>query len=219
MLSVRVSVCDTLVFSLISWKCTDGYSSVSADTLTSIRCTYMTESKGLGPILLELLPFEFFFLNAVKSLTDGWNLTKLAQIHHQDGGKKWLDFGDLNLIFKVTTLYKYSKSEPCVHTISWINRWNLTKLAQIHHWNWGKKWLDFGDLYLVFKVTPALWNSNFNTKKLVCTLYHVFPNILKMQWWIFINFIFCRHIDINKVYLHKKKVRARGQFSLSCCSL
>ena len=30
-----------------------------------------------------------------------------------------------------------------------------------------------------------------------------FPNILKMQWWIFISF--CRHIDINKVYLHKKK--------------
>ena len=30
-----------------------------------------------------------------------------------------------------------------------------------------------------------------------------FPNILKTQWWIFINF--CRHIDINKVYLHKKK--------------
>ena len=30
-------------------------------------------------------------------LTNGWNLTKLAQIHHQDGGKKCLDFGDLDL--------------------------------------------------------------------------------------------------------------------------
>ena len=38
------------------------------------------------------------------SLTNGWNLTKLAQVHHKDGGKKWLDFGDLDLIFKVTTL-------------------------------------------------------------------------------------------------------------------
>ena len=43
------------------------------------------------------------------SLTNGWNLTKLAQIHHQDGGvggggEKYLDFGDLDLIFKVTTL-------------------------------------------------------------------------------------------------------------------
>ena len=30
-----------------------------------------------------------------------------------------------------------------------------------------------------------------------------FPNILKTHWWIFINF--CRHIGINKVYLHKKR--------------
>ena len=38
------------------------------------------------------------------SLTNGWNLTKLAQIYHQDGGKKQLEFGDIDLIFKVTTL-------------------------------------------------------------------------------------------------------------------
>ena len=30
-----------------------------------------------------------------------------------------------------------------------------------------------------------------------------FPNILKTQWWIFINF--CRLVDMNKVYRHKKK--------------
>ena len=30
-----------------------------------------------------------------------------------------------------------------------------------------------------------------------------FPYILKMQRWIFINF--CRHIDINKMYIHKKE--------------
>ena len=30
---------------------------------------------------------------------------------------------------------------------------------------------------------------------------YLFPNTLKTQWWIFVNF--CRHIDINKVYLHK----------------
>ena len=40
----------------------------------------------------------------ITSLTNGWDLTKLAQIHHQYGGKKWLEFGDLDLIFKVTTL-------------------------------------------------------------------------------------------------------------------
>ena len=38
------------------------------------------------------------------SLTNGWKLTKLAQIHHQDVGKKWFYFDDLDLIFKVTTL-------------------------------------------------------------------------------------------------------------------
>ena len=38
------------------------------------------------------------------SLTNGWILTKLAQIHHQDKGKKLFDFGDLDRIFKVTTL-------------------------------------------------------------------------------------------------------------------
>ena len=30
-----------------------------------------------------------------------------------------------------------------------------------------------------------------------------FSNILKTQWWIFINF--CRHTDINTVHPHKKK--------------
>ena len=33
-------------FFLISWKRRDGYSSISADTLISIRCTYIRESKG-----------------------------------------------------------------------------------------------------------------------------------------------------------------------------
>ena len=31
-------------------------------------------------------------------------MTKLAQIHPKDGGKNCLDFGDFDLIFKVTTL-------------------------------------------------------------------------------------------------------------------
>ena len=63
-----------------------------------------------------------------------------------------------------------TKNQPCMHYISWINSWNLTKLAQIHHWDGGNKWLDFGDLDLIFKVTPALWNSNFDRKKLMCIL-------------------------------------------------
>ena len=36
--------------------------------------------------------------------TSGWVLTKLAQTHYLDEGKKLLDFDDLDLIFKVTIL-------------------------------------------------------------------------------------------------------------------
>ena len=40
--SVRPSVCPSVtLFFLISLKCSDGYSSVSADTLISISCTYI----------------------------------------------------------------------------------------------------------------------------------------------------------------------------------
>ena len=44
-----------------------------------------------------------------------------------------------------------------------------------------------------------------------------FFNILKRQWWKFIKF--CRHIDIDKMYIYNRKLRARGQFCWSYCSL
>ena len=47
--------------------------------------------------------------------------------------------------FSRSLLYKVSVNDCCVHPISWIIRWNLFKLAQILHWDEGKKWLDFGD--------------------------------------------------------------------------
>ena len=34
-----------------------------------------------------------------------------------------------------------------------------------------KKWLDFSDLDLIFKLTPALWMSNFDQKKSLAVLY------------------------------------------------
>ena len=52
----------------------------------------------------------------------------------------------------------------CLHSIYWTNRWILTKLAQTHYWEGEKKWLDFGDNDLIFKVTSAL--SNFDQKSL-----------------------------------------------------
>ena len=56
----------------------------------------------------------------------------------------------------------------CLHSIYWTNRWILTKLAQTHYWKKGKKWIDFGDLYLIFKVTPTLWNFQILTKTSLC---------------------------------------------------
>ena len=48
----------------------------------------------------------------------------------------------------------------CLHSFFWTNRWILTKPAQTHYWDGGKKRLHFGDLDLIFKVTPALWMTN-----------------------------------------------------------
>ena len=38
-------------------------------------------------------------------------------------------------------------------------------LTQTHYWEGRRKWLDFGDLDLIFKVTPALWNFQILNKK------------------------------------------------------
>ena len=62
--SVCPSVCPsaTLIFFLIiSWKCSDGYSSTSVDTLISIRCTYIRENKGWDQCSWSYLYFYFFF--------------------------------------------------------------------------------------------------------------------------------------------------------------
>ena len=44
-----------------------------------------------------------------------------------------------------------------------------------------------------------------------------FFNTLKRQWWKFIKF--CRHIDIDKMSVYNRKLRARGQFCWSYCPL
>ena len=49
----------------------------------------------------------------------------------------------------------------------------------------GKKLLDFGDLDFIFKVKPAFWMSNFDQKKLVCTL----SLELNDEFWQ--NFVYC----------------------------
>ena len=37
-----------------------------------------------------------------------------------------------------------------------------------------------------------------------------FLNVLKRQWWKFIKL--CRHIDIDKMYIYNKKLKARDQY-------
>ena len=133
------------------------------------------------------------------------------------GGKKWLDFGDLDLIFKVTPahwnfqmltqnlrlsapylLHQMTNSGQTSYivTLRWfkdlIGFWwtwpnfqghhtiKIVKMSLVCilspepiggfwpnlHWDMGKKWLDFGDLDLIFKVTPTLWMSNLDQKSL-----------------------------------------------------
>ena len=57
-----------------------------------------------------------------------------------------------------------------------------------NYWNMGKKWLDFGDLDLIFKVTPALWMSNFDKK---ACLHH----ISWTKWWILAKLYVLYHWD------------------------
>ena len=73
--------------------------------------------------------------------------------------RKKSDFGDLHLTFKVKPAIwntNFDKKKAGVHTFSLAIGWNPTELVQIHHVYKGKKWLDFGDLDIIFKVTPAL---------------------------------------------------------------
>ena len=73
----------------------------------------------------------------------------------------------------------------CLLSIFWTSGGILTKLAQTHYLDEGQKLLDFGDLDLIFKVSRALWMSNFGQKQLVCTL-SLEPND---RFWP--NFMYC----------------------------
>ena len=83
-----------------------------------------------------------------------WILTKLEQLYFCDMKKNWLDFGDLDPIFKVTG--GLCLKMACLHHITWMNGWFLTKLAQLYCSDRDKNWLEFGDLDAIFKVTRGL---------------------------------------------------------------
>ena len=91
----------------------------------------------------------------------------------------------------------------CLHSISWTNKWILTKLAKTYYLE-GGNWLDFGDLDLIFKVTPALWNFQILTPKSLSASYLLnqmtdfsqtsfivtlgsFKDLIRF-WWPWLNF-------------------------------
>ena len=54
-------------------------------------------------------------------------LTRFAWIQHLDMVKSWIGFDVLDLIFKVTVRLNLC---VCLHVISWIIGWNVTKFAK-----------------------------------------------------------------------------------------
>ena len=58
----------------------------------------------------------------------------------------------------------------CLHSITWTSGWItcMTKLAQTHYWEGGKKWLDFGDLDL---ITRSHQHFEILTKKCLSAPY------------------------------------------------
>ena len=70
------------------------------------------------------------FLHSVL-LISGWILTKFEQIQHLE---KYKNFGDLDLISKVTRALRMPNSgnrNACLHLVSGINGWTQSKFARI----------------------------------------------------------------------------------------
>ena len=81
----------------------------------------------------------------------------------------------------------------------------------------------FSRLFLSWSFLYPLQTSGgvycFHVRPSFCPsmTFWFFLNILKRQRWKFIKI--CRHIDINKMYIYNRKLRARGQFCGSYCPL
>ena len=63
--------------------------------------------------------------------------TRLAQIYHCEMEKNWLDFADLDLIFKVTEGHWVLEKMACQHNIFWTEWWMDLKqtCTDISLWN------------------------------------------------------------------------------------
>ena len=84
-----------------------------------------------------------------------WILTKLVQLYCWDMKKYWLDFGDLDPIFKVTVRLKLL--ENCLSAPYLLNEWmDYDQLVHPNCYDMEKNWLDFEDHDPIFKVTLRL---------------------------------------------------------------
>ena len=110
------------------------------------------------------------------SWTKGWILTKLAQIRYCEGGKKWLDFGDLDRIFNVTpALLSFQilpqKSLSAPYLLDQMT--DSCQTSYIVTLVWIKDFVRFWWLWPNFQghhIIKTVTFSNVNQTRLVCTL-------------------------------------------------
>ena len=83
-----------------------------------------------GHATMKTLHFDSVFW------TNGHILTNWHRYMDQwEDFKKWSDFSDLDLIFKVNmVMYMYVYVKPWLHPFFWTHGQVLTKLRQIHNW-------------------------------------------------------------------------------------
>ena len=64
-----------------------------------------------------------------------------------------------------------------------LNQWmDFDQISQTHYWNGGKERLDFDDLDLILKVTPALWIIKFQCQRLRSFLSALSPELIGGFW-------------------------------------
>ena len=77
------------------------------------------------------------------------------------------------------------------------------EVTQKHHWDLGKKWLDFSDIDFIFKVTPAFWMSNL-TEKSLSALYLLNQMMDSGQILCFVSFgiikVLIRFGDLDLIF-------------------
>ena len=84
-----------------------------------------------------------------------WILTKLLHLNCWDMEKNWLDFDDLDPIFKVTLrlrLVDNGLSAPCL-----LKKWvDFDQTCKLYFCDMHRNWLYFSDLHSIFKVRLGL---------------------------------------------------------------